>query len=185
LLDSQSDRHVVQIFNREQTRIIDTVLAVPAERLEPRGHTQFTFWETPPGTAKAMRMWYYPGDNMGQEFPYPTHLQQIALMRPEPAPAPAAATPAPEPQAGAELAPQQETPAQSQPVNPESAPQEPTTIAQNSTPQDSTPPAPVDTNPAPDQTRQLPKTGSPYPLIGLSGTLLLGLYGLLRLKRFA
>jgi hypothetical protein len=29
--------------NREQTRIIDTVLAVPAERLEPRGHTQFTF----------------------------------------------------------------------------------------------------------------------------------------------
>ena len=144
LLDSQSDRHVVQIF-------------------QSRANTNHRYCFG--GARRAA----------GTQGSHAIYL---------PAPAPAAATPAPEPQASAELAPQQETPAQSQPVNPESAPQEPTTIAQNSTPQDSTPPAPVDTNPAPDQTRQLPKTGSPYPLIGLSGTLLLGLYGLLRLKRF-
>src|SRR5690242_3523710 len=44
LLNSQSDRHVVQIFNRNESHIIDTVMAVPKERLEPSGHTEFTFW---------------------------------------------------------------------------------------------------------------------------------------------
>jgi hypothetical protein len=69
LLDSSSDRHVVQIFNDDQSRIIDTVLAIPRYRTEPTGKSRFTFWETPPGTAKALRTWFYPGDNMGQEFP--------------------------------------------------------------------------------------------------------------------
>jgi hypothetical protein len=32
LLDSQVDRHVVQIFNRDQTQIIDTVIAIPRQR---------------------------------------------------------------------------------------------------------------------------------------------------------
>jgi hypothetical protein len=32
LADSNSDRHIVQIFNRDQTRIIDTVLAIPSFR---------------------------------------------------------------------------------------------------------------------------------------------------------
>jgi hypothetical protein len=28
------------------------------------------FWETPVGYAKAVRTWFLPGDNSGQEFPY-------------------------------------------------------------------------------------------------------------------
>jgi LPXTG-motif cell wall-anchored protein len=174
LLDSQGDRHIVQIFDRYQTHIINTVLAVPAQRMEPTGHTTFTFWETPPGTAKAMRDWYYPGDDIGNEFPYPKHLQQIAMV--QPAPAPPAPAPAPAPQASAQ--PEPETPAHSQPMQPAEQPpaeQQPTQVAQNTAP-----PAAPATNPAPSQ---LPKTGSPYPLIGFSGVLLLGLYGLLRLKR--
>ena len=58
LADSNSDRHIVQIFNSDQTHIIDTVLAVPNYRLQPRGHSRFAFWETPPGTAKALRAWF-------------------------------------------------------------------------------------------------------------------------------
>jgi hypothetical protein len=58
LNDSASDRHIVQIFNSDQSHLISTVLAIPKQRLEPTGHSQFTFWETPPGTAKAMRTWF-------------------------------------------------------------------------------------------------------------------------------
>ena len=47
LLDSSSDRHIVQIFNGDQTHIINTVLAIPNYRLQPTGHSQFMFWETP------------------------------------------------------------------------------------------------------------------------------------------
>ena len=30
-----------------------------------------TFWEVPAGQPKALRAWFYPGDNDGQEFAYP------------------------------------------------------------------------------------------------------------------
>lgn len=176
LLDSPSERHVVQIFNRDQTHIINTILAVPALRMEP-GPTQFTFWETPPGSARAMREWFYPGDTIGQEFPYPQHLQQIAMLVP-PAPAPPAAAPEPEPSAAAEPAPQ-ETPAQPEAAAPEPAPeQQPTEVAQNAAPA----PAEPQPEPTPAQPAELPKTSSPYPLIGLAGGVMLGLYLLLRLR---
>ncbi|HUO31579.1 MAG TPA: LPXTG cell wall anchor domain-containing protein [Bryobacteraceae bacterium] len=168
LLDSQSDRHIVQIFNRDETHIINTVLAIPAERLQPTGRTQFTFWETPPGTVKALRVWYYPGENFGNEFPYPKHLQQIAMA--QPAPAPPAPAPAPAPVASN---PQPETPAQTQPMTPAPAPAP--EVAQNTPPPAEQPAPPA----------QLPTTGSPYPLIGLAGALMIGLSGLLRIWRKA
>src|SRR5271165_1157587 len=71
LLDSPSNRHIVQIFNADETHLITTILAIPNYRLEPTGKTQFSFWETPPGQPKALRAWFYPGDNFGQEFAYP------------------------------------------------------------------------------------------------------------------
>ena len=71
LADSQSDRHIVQIFNAAETQIIATILAIPNYRLKPTGKSVFRFWETPAGTPKAMRAWFYPGDNFGQEFAYP------------------------------------------------------------------------------------------------------------------
>lgn len=167
LLDSDSNRHIVQIFNHDQSHIIDTILAIPNYRLQPTGHTQFAFWETPPGSAKAMRAWFYPGDNFGQEFQYPKHLAMLtqpeaAAPMPPPEPVPVAEpTPAPEP------APVAEAPAPQ--------PEQPVETAQNTTP-----------TPAPEETPQkLPKTASVYPLIGLAGFLSVGLYGLLRLKRLA
>src|SRR5271168_4026857 len=71
LLDSPSNRHIVQIFNEDETHLITTILAIPNYRLEPTGKTVFGFWETPPGQPKALRAWFYPGDNFGQEFAYP------------------------------------------------------------------------------------------------------------------
>jgi hypothetical protein len=37
LLDSSSDRHVVQIFNEDQSRIINTLLAIPIGETSYRG----------------------------------------------------------------------------------------------------------------------------------------------------
>ncbi len=68
LLNSQSDRHIVQIFNADESHIIDTELAIPNYRLTPTGKSRFTFYETPAGYVKALHAWFYPGDNFGQEF---------------------------------------------------------------------------------------------------------------------
>jgi len=178
LLNSQSDRHIVQIFNGDQSRIIDTVLAIPNYRLEPTGDSRFAFWETPPGNAKALRAWFYPGDNYGQEFPYPKHLIQLEALvitaPPAPVSEPATAEPA-----------QPETPV-TQPAEPQSMTQEPqpeptpVAVAEAAPPpQAPAPPPPAEQTPP----ENLPKTASPYPLIGLCGLFSLGLYGLLRLKR--
>ena len=172
LLDTNADRHVVQIFNGDQTQIINTILAIPNYRLQPTGDSRFAFWETPPGTAKALRAWFYPGDNFGQEFRYP---KQLAMLTTAPAP-----VPSPEPETA--VPPQPETTSQPEPqpqsMTHEAQPEQPPVeIAQNSPPQTPAPPA--------SETHELPRTATVYPLIGLCGLLSLVLYSLLRLKRSA
>ena len=71
LLDSQSDRHIVQIFNKDETKLIATILAVPNYRLKVTGKTVITFRERPAGEPEALRAWFYPGRNYGEEFVYP------------------------------------------------------------------------------------------------------------------
>ena len=71
LLNSQADRHIVQIFNADGTHLITTILAINNYRLTPTGKSKFAFWETPAGEPPALRAWFYPGDNFGQEFAYP------------------------------------------------------------------------------------------------------------------
>jgi hypothetical protein len=71
LLDSQSDRHIVQIFNKDETTIYATILAIPNYRLTPTDKTVITFSERPAGQPEALRAWFYPGMNYGQEFVYP------------------------------------------------------------------------------------------------------------------
>src|SRR5262249_1544847 len=70
LLDSASNRHIVQIFNEDQTHIYATVLAIPNYRLRVTGKTVMTFAERAAGEPQAIRSWFYPGDNFGQEFVY-------------------------------------------------------------------------------------------------------------------
>jgi hypothetical protein len=68
LLDSPSDRQIVEIFNRDETQLIGTQLAMPASRLEPSNRTSLTFYEAPVGQLPALRTWFYPGDRNGIEF---------------------------------------------------------------------------------------------------------------------
>jgi hypothetical protein len=74
LLDSSSDRFVVQIFSANQQHLVTTILALPAFRMNPASHTKFGFYESAPGHPTAVRTWFYPGDNFGFQFTPPPNL---------------------------------------------------------------------------------------------------------------
>jgi hypothetical protein len=80
LLDSISDRNIVQIFSKDMKHVYATILAVPNYRLRTTSHTVMTFAERASGQPQAIRAWFYPGDNWGQEFVYPK-LKAIALAK--------------------------------------------------------------------------------------------------------
>jgi hypothetical protein len=174
LMESPSDRHIVQIFNADESQLQTTILAIPNYRLRITGKTQFQFWETPPGQPKALRAWFYPGDNFGQEFAYPKNVAtELSAQNKAPVPTTYAEKESDLSTAKVETT---EPPAQQE-------------VAQNTPPPAPEPapaPAPEEANraAAPEPAPQaLPKTGSVYPLIGLTGLLSLGLFGVLRLVR--
>lgn len=147
LMNSPADRHIVQIWNADRSRLITTILAIPNYRLQPTGNTVIKFAERPTGTPEAIRAWFYPGDNFGQEFVYPrARATEIAQNVNEPV-----------------LAVRDEAPApvlEQTPVKAVEPSGEEVEIAEV-----------VDTVAAPPA---LPSTGSPLPLLGLLGLLAVG-----------
>ena len=71
LADSQVNRNIVQVFDKDRSKIFATLIAIPAQRNEPADETVITFNEAPANAAPAIRYWYYPGEKSGQEFAYP------------------------------------------------------------------------------------------------------------------
>jgi hypothetical protein len=71
LLDTPGNRHVVQVFNADEMHLYTTILAIPNYRLRPTSETVMRFHEARAGNPEAMRAWFYPADNFGQEFVYP------------------------------------------------------------------------------------------------------------------
>ena len=71
LLDDAGNRHIVQIFNADESHIYATILTLPVYRLSPAGKTVITFEERMAGSPEAIQAWFYPGDNYGEEFVYP------------------------------------------------------------------------------------------------------------------
>ena len=176
LLDSQSDRHIVQIFNADGSQIIATILAINNYRLQPTGDTVMKFSERPADSPDALRAWFYPGDNFGQEFVYPK-ARAIQLAQTTKGFVPAVAVDTID-----------ETVIKTVPivaVTPDQKEVEVTTVIQT------TPPvaAAVTPTPAPvavaSKTEELPETASSMPLIallgGLSISLALGLKLILKL----
>lgn len=190
LVDSSSNRHIVRVFDEDEKNVINTILAIPNRRLQPTGKSEFGFWEVPAGNTPALRSWFYPGDNMGQEFAYPEQeATKLSAMVKEEVPSLSeeeyaqgtTATPAPE-EAAAEV----KTP-EPQPATP--APE----VAVAETPKPVETPAVVEEPPAPrapataapmtaaDDT--LPSTASPLPLLGLLGLLSVSLGAAVRTLR--
>jgi hypothetical protein len=195
LMASQSNRHIVQIFNEDHTLLVTTVLAIPDYRTQPADKTVLTYDERPVNEPVALAEWFYPGDNSGQEFVYPKpKAEELSRLnhkqvpseseeanagnqnqQPTPSTAQNETTPPP----GAENPPaQNENPPATQP-NPTPAP---TTARVQANPTPAPTPAPQSSapQPTPQPHREMPQTASFLPLVGLAGVTFLGLALLLR-----
>jgi hypothetical protein len=71
ILDSWSDRNIVQIFSADETHVYTTILAIANYRLKATDKTVLTFKERGAGQPEAIKAWFYPGQTWGQEFVYP------------------------------------------------------------------------------------------------------------------
>ena len=70
LIDSSSDRNLVQIFNADRTVLYATLQTIPTERQEPTGNTVVTLAEQGTEKPEALLKWFYPGRETGNEFVY-------------------------------------------------------------------------------------------------------------------
>ncbi len=165
LVDSSADRHIVRVFAEDGKTVITTILAIPNYRLTVTGKSAFTFWEVPAGQTKAMRAWFYPGDNFGQEFAYPKDVAVgIAAFGKAPVPVVEVATDAE--LKTAKVAVAQPTGVVVEPVEVPAYVAPVATVEAAPTP--AADPMPVAAAPV---TPALPATASPMPLIGLIGLL--------------
>ena len=159
LLDSLSDRNIVQVFNKDESHIYATILAIPNFRLRATDKTVMTFQERAAGDPQAIRAWFYPGDNWGQEFVYPKS-KALALAK---------LTNAPVLYIPDEIAPNIIAPVKTA----DDAP----VVALRQVPLRAVTPAGQDVaiaevvTPAPQQVARLPRTASNVPFIGLIGLL--------------
>ncbi len=155
LLDPIMDRDIVRFYDKNEKHMYAMVFAVRDYRLNAPEHTLITFEERAGNSPRAIKEWFYPGDHWGEQFVYPK-ARTVALAEtvpPPPAPAIAPEPPAP-PQPVAQSQPRQpEQLAQAQPAPTHSEP-----IAA----------APPPTSPA-ELPKELPKTASDMPLVGLLG----------------
>ena len=190
LMDSSSNRHIVQVFTEDEKSVINTILAIPNQRLQPTGKSEIGFWEVPAGNTPALRSWFYPGDNFGQEFAYPkqeaTKLsavvkEEVPSVSEEEYAQATKVTPAPEPAAPAEVKTPEPPPA---PAAPEVAVVEtPKPVETPAAPARTEPVEPRRSEPVAAADDTLPATASPLPILGLLGFLSVGFGALLRTLR--
>jgi hypothetical protein len=170
IMDSLSNRHIVQISNEDETTVYATILAIPNYRLKATDKTVMTFRERAAGEPEALRAWFYPGRNWGEEFVYPkakaVELARATNLPVLQMPAPAREEAAKPEEARAEL--------EQAPVTAVRPSGEEVEIAQVVTPPPPAEVAQVAAAPAPAAEPKLPTTASPLPLIALLGLLALG-----------
>jgi hypothetical protein len=76
LVDSSSDRNLVQIFNADRTVLYATLQTIPTERQEPTGNTVVALAEQGSAQPEALLKWFYPGRETGNEFLYPKQTEK-------------------------------------------------------------------------------------------------------------
>jgi hypothetical protein len=87
LADSPVNRHIVQVFNKDENHVFGTFLAIPDYHLRPAEQTIVKFHERAAGSPQAIKAWFYPGRNYGHEFVYPNP-EALALARANDTPVP-------------------------------------------------------------------------------------------------
>ncbi len=91
LASSQSNRHIVQVFNKDENHIFGTFLAIPDYHLRPSDKTIIKFEERAAGSPDALKAWFYPGRTYGHEFVYPK-TEALALAKANNTPVPSMPT---------------------------------------------------------------------------------------------
>ena len=85
LLNQDSGRWVVQIFNENQTHTFATLITIQDFRYHPTEKVVMTFAERAAGAPPAIKEWFFPGEKFGREFVYPkTRAIEIAKVANEP-----------------------------------------------------------------------------------------------------
>jgi hypothetical protein len=176
LHSSDSYRHIVQVFNKDENHVFGTFIAIPDYRLHPSSESIINFHERAAGSPVAIKAWFYPGTTYGHEFVYPKG-KAVALAKANNTPVPAMP---------AELTPDTTIPAvdidgpevealEKAPVMAEKPTGEEVGVAQVFL---------IALTPAAQSTElpeALPTTATPLPLIGLIGLLSLGTAIVLRI----
>ena len=173
LADSESDRNIVEVFNKEENHLYGIFLAIPDYRLRPASRPIITFEERAAGAPEAVKAWFYPGENYGHDFVYPK-VKAVELAKANKQPVPSMPN---------EMAANTTKPTTSMtephvmamkkaPLTAQKPSQEEVQISE-AFPPPKPAPAPIATS--------LPKTASFLPLIGLTGILALCAGGSLRM----
>lgn len=70
VLSSDSNRHMVQIMSPDQSHVYTTILAIPNYRMNTTDKTVITFSERPAGEPEALKAWFFPDHQWGEQFVY-------------------------------------------------------------------------------------------------------------------
>jgi hypothetical protein len=76
LVNSDSDRNIVQVFNADRTVLYATLQTIATDRPEPTDHTVVALAEQGAGQPDVLLKWFYPGRETGNEFLYPTQKEK-------------------------------------------------------------------------------------------------------------
>ena len=71
LADPESGRRVLQVWDKDGSKLLTTLLTIPDQRMTPTDNPVVMFGERPSGQPQAIRAWFYPNESYGQEFVYP------------------------------------------------------------------------------------------------------------------
>lgn len=71
LVRSESSRSIVRVLDQDENRILGTFLTIPDYRMKTPDKPLVQFAERPAGSPPAIKSWFYPGENYGNEFVYP------------------------------------------------------------------------------------------------------------------
>jgi LPXTG-motif cell wall-anchored protein len=71
LANSAANRHIVQVYTADRSKMITTILAIAAQRNDVPNDAEVRFFETPANMPPAIQTWWFPGTKTGHEFIYP------------------------------------------------------------------------------------------------------------------
>lgn len=184
LVDSPSNRHIVEVTSEDGKQVYAVMFTVAARRTTPSKQI-LSFYEMPQGQPEAVRYWFWPGELDGQEFTYP-HNRAVEISKAtgiDVKEQPSDFNPETAAKSSNTQVSEEKTPAEPSPLVAQAATPPPVEIAQNTPPappqrteeprsQEVTPaPTPVPSNTTPPAAQPLPQTASNLPLLALLGSL--------------